>query len=270
MVAGSSPAGPNKNMDNLEYYKKEIIVLKNKIYKHKLFHKNLETKHIRYFMESHIFSVWGFMSILKSLQFSLSRNSLPWVPTENTRNGLTSFINEIVLSEESDYIEGIGYISHFEIYLEAMKEIGADSSKILELIDCIYREGSAYDVINNLDILDEVKDFMKFDLDTALSGDLPKIVGSFTLGREKVIPNMFEHIVQSVADANATNKFTTYLNRHIDIDGDRHGPLSSKLLDKLCCSDKNLEVAYQAGIDSLNLRLKVWDKISDYVGLDKV
>jgi len=257
-------------MDNLEYYKKEISVLKNKIYKHKLFHKRLETRHVRYFMESHIFSVWGFMSVLKSLQFSLSRNSLPWVPTENTRNGLTSFINEIVLSEESDYIEGIGYISHFEIYLEAMKEIGADSSKILELIDCIYREGSAYDVINNLDILDEVKDFMKFDLDTALSGDLPKIVGSFTLGREKVIPNMFEHIIQSVADATATNKFTTYLNRHIDIDGDRHGPLSSKLLDKLCCSDKKLEVAYQAGLDSLNLRLKVWDKISDNMGLDKI
>jgi hypothetical protein len=192
------------------------------------------------------------------------------VPTENTRNGLTSFINEIVLSEESDYIEGIGYVSHFEIYLEAMKEIGADSSKILELIDCINREGSAYDGINNLDILDEVKDFIKFDLDTALSEDLPKIVGSFTLGREKVIPNMFEHIVQSVANANATNKFTTYLSRHIDIDGDRHGPLSSKLLDKLCSSDKNLEVAYQAGIDSLNLRLKVWDKISDNIGLDKI
>jgi hypothetical protein len=192
------------------------------------------------------------------------------VPTENTKNGLTSFINEIVLSEESDYIEGIGYVSHFEIYLEAMKEIGADSSKILELIDCINREGSAYDGINNLDILDEVKDFIKFDLDTALSEDLPKIVGSFTLGREKVIPNMFEHIVQSVANANATNKFTTYLSRHIDIDGDRHGPLSSKLLDKLCSSDKNLEVAYQAGIDSLNLRLKVWDKISDNIGLDKI
>ncbi len=267
MVAGSSPAGPNKNMDNLEYYKKEIIVLKNKIYKHKLFHKTLETKHIRYFMESHIFSVWGFMSILKSLQFSLSRNSLPWVPTENTRNGLTSFINEIVLSEESDYIEGIGYVSHFEIYLEAMKEIGADSSKILELIDYINREGSSYDVINNLDILDEVKNFIKFDLDTAFSGNLPKIVGSFTLGREKVIPNMFEHIVQSVTDA---NKFTTYLNRHIDIDGDRHGPLSSKLLDKVCRSDKNLEIAYQAGIDALNLRLKVWDKISENMGLDKI
>jgi hypothetical protein len=192
------------------------------------------------------------------------------VPTENTRNGLTSFINEIVLSEESDYIEGIGYVSHFEIYLEAMKEIGADSSKILKLIDSINREGSAYDGINNLDILDEVKDFIKFDLDTALSGDLPKIVGSFTLGREKVIPNMFEHIVQSVADASSTNKFTAYLNRHIDIDGDRHGPLSSKLLDKVCCSDKNLEVAYQAGIDSLNLRLKVWDKISDNMGLDKI
>ena len=270
MVAGSSPAGPNKNMDDLEYYKKEIILLKNKIYKHKLFHKNLETKHIRYFMESHIFSVWGFMSILKSLQYSLSRNSLPWVPTENTRNGLTSFINEIVLSEESDYIEEIGYVSHFEIYLEAMREIGADRSKILELIDCVNREDSAYDGINNLDILDEVKDFIKFDLDTALSEDLPKIVGSFTLGREKVIPNMFEHIVQSVANANATNKFTTYLSRHIDIDGDRHGPLSSKLLDKLCSSDKNLEVAYQAGIDSLNLRLKVWDKISDNIGLDKI
>ncbi len=263
MVAGSSPAGPKKNMDNLEDLKKRIDELKYKIYNHKLFCTRLNIQQVRYFMESHIFSVWGFMSILKSIQFNLSTTTLPWTPTDNTRNGLTNFINEIVLSEESDYIEGIGYTSHFEIYLDAMKEINADTSQILLLLKNIKDDGYIYEHVNRLNILDEVKAFIKFDMETSISGNLPKLVGSFTLGREKVIPNMFEHIILSVNDVASTSKFITYLNRHIEVDGDRHGPLSSELLEKICSSDQDMLLSYQFGIKSLKLRLKIWDKISE-------
>jgi hypothetical protein len=254
-------------MDNLDKYKDEITELKNSIYYHKLFQKKLNIAQARYFMECHVFSVWGFMSILKALQFSISKNTLPWLPTLNTRNGLTNFINEIVLSEESDCIDGIGYISHFEIYLEAMKEINADTTQIMQLIKNIEEKGFSDHFIKKLEILDEVKNFIRFDLNTAISGSLPRIIGSFTLGREKVIPNMFKHILSSIDNTNYTNKFITYLNRHIDIDGDRHGPLSTELLKKLCDSEHSLEIAYQSGIHSLSLRLKVWDKIYSESGI---
>ena len=107
-------------MEDLGKYKKELNQLKKLLRNHTLFSNKLNNKEIAIFMESHIFSVWGFMSLLKSLQYGLSSNNLPWIPTSNTTNGLVNFINEIVLSEESEYIKGIGYISHFEIYLLAM------------------------------------------------------------------------------------------------------------------------------------------------------
>ena len=195
-------------------------------------------------------------------------NDIPWMPNQNTRNGLTNFINEIVLCEESDYIDDIGYISHFEIYLLAMDKMNADTSQIILLTEKLKNEGYNKKLIDELSIYDEVKDFVKFDLDVALSRNLPKIIGSFTLGREKVIPNMFSYIINCIENNNSTKNLLTYLDRHINIDGDRHGPLSIKLLDTICDTDHAYALAYNSGITSLQLRLKVWDKIANELGID--
>ena len=268
MVAGSSPAGPKENMDSLDNYKKVIEELKQLLASHKLFSNTLNADQIRQFMESHIFSVWGFMSLLKGLQSGITVNDIPWMPNQNTRNGLTNFINEIVLCEESDYIDDIGYISHFEIYLLAMDKMNADTSQIILLTEKLKNEGYNKKLIDELSIYDEVKDFVKFDLDVALSRNLPKIIGSFTLGREKVIPNMFSYIINCIENNNSTKNLLTYLDRHINIDGDRHGPLSIKLLDTICDTDHAYALAYNSGITSLQLRLKVWDKIANELGID--
>ena len=128
-------------MDNLENNKKKLDDLKQKIAAHPLFAHKLEPKQICKFMESHIFAVWGFMSILKSLQKMIAPNDLPWMPSKNTKNGLVNFVNEIILCEESDYIEGIGYISHFEIYIMAMKNMGAKTDQLDKLTSIIAGKG---------------------------------------------------------------------------------------------------------------------------------
>ena len=268
MVAGSSPAGPTKNMDSLDNYKKVIDELRQLLASHKLFSNTLNADQIRHFMESHIFSVWGFMSLLKALQSGITVNNIPWMPNQNTKNGLTNFINEIVLCEESDDIDNIGYISHFEIYLLAMDKINADPSQINFLTKKLKSEKYNKKMIEELNIYDEVKEFIKFDLDVALSKNLPKIVGSFTLGREKVIPNMFSYIITCIEYSNSTKNLLTYLKRHVNIDGDRHGPLSIKLLDTICDTDEAYAIAYNSGITSLKLRLKVWDRIASELGIE--
>jgi hypothetical protein len=255
-------------MESLDNYKKVIEELKQLLASHKLFSNTLNADQIRQFMESHIFSVWGFMSLLKGLQSGITVNDIPWMPNKNTKNGLTNFINEIVLCEESDDIDGIGYISHFEIYLLAMDKMNADASQIKILTEKLKNEEYDKKLIEELSIYDEVKDFVKFDLDVALSRNLPKIVGSFTLGREKVIPNMFSYIIKCIENNNSTKNLLTYLERHINIDGDRHGPLSIKLLDTICDTDDAYALAYNSGITSLQLRLKVWDRIASELGID--
>ena len=247
-------------MDSLVNNKNKLKELRHKITTHPLFASKLEPKQICKFMESHIFAVWGFMSILKSLQQKITPNNVPWVPNENTKNGLINFVNEIILCEESDYIDGIGYISHFEIYLLAMKSMGAKSDQLDMLISKITDKGYDEKFIDDINASAEVKNFLKNDLRVSIRGTLPEIVGAFTLGREKVIPNMFKYILPAINE-NPTSKYLiTYLERHIDIDGDRHGPLSMKLLD-VSCNNEQLNLAYTAAIKSLELRLLVWDRI---------
>ena len=253
-------------MDNLESNKKKLSELRHEITTHPLFANKLKPKQIRIFMESHIFAVWGFMSILKSLQKKITPNNLPWIPNENTKNGLINFVNEIILCEESDYIEGIGFISHFEIYLLAMKNMGAKSEQLEKLILQIIDNGYDEKYLNDVDASTQVKDFLRYDLGVSMNGTLPEIVGAFTLGREKVIPNMFSYILPTIKETSTSKYLIKYLERHIDIDGDRHGPLSMKLLDASCDSEQ-LNLAYLTAIKSLELRLQVWDKVyKDIIG----
>ena len=256
-------------MDILESNKNKLDELKHKITAHPLFANKLEPKHMCKFMESHIFAVWGFMSILKSLQKIITPNNLPWIPNKNTKNGLVNFVNEIVLCEESDYIEGIGYISHFEIYLLAMKNMGARTDQLDKLTLRIADKGYNEKYLDDVDASDEVKSFLKHDLEVSMTGTLPEVVGAFTLGREKVIPNMFGYILPAIKETSTSKHLITYLERHIDIDGDRHGPLSMKLLDT-SCSKKQLSIAYATAVKSLELRLLVWDRVYEDISVDHI
>src|SRR6201997_3695673 len=89
------------------------------------------------FMEHHVFAVWDFMSLLKSLQRNLTCVTVPWVPTGPA--GSRRLINDIVLAEESDEFQG-RHISHFEWYVAGMAEAGADHSVVDRVIDLIRAE----------------------------------------------------------------------------------------------------------------------------------
>ena len=79
-----------------------------------------------------MFAVWDFMSLLKALQNQLTCTKIPWMPTGDPE--LRHFINEIVLGEESDVDQNGEYFSHFEMYTNAMRSCGADTSSIEQIV----------------------------------------------------------------------------------------------------------------------------------------
>lgn len=71
--------------------------LKNQLQAHQIYPRVKSTANMKIFMESHVFAVWDFMLLLKSLQRKLTNVNRIWVPPRNINTA--RFINEIVVGE---------------------------------------------------------------------------------------------------------------------------------------------------------------------------
>ena len=211
---------------------------------------NLES--IRHFMSYHVFAVWDFMSLLKSLQIHMTCVSLPWKPSPYPAE-MVRLINQIVLGEESDLDPDGVAVSHFDLYLKGMEEIGADTSLIRRFLET-----------NDFSLIPEgAREFVESNLRTAQSGHVVEVASSFFFGREKLIPEMFQVIVDTLKKEKIqAPTFIYYLERHIEVDSGEHGPLALRALSYLINGDERLEaMAMVSGLKSLEMRSFLWDKV---------
>ncbi|MBU2939288.1 DUF3050 domain-containing protein [Lacinutrix sp. C3R15] len=252
-------------MNNITYIENELTALREALNSHQLYRALSSVEDIKSFMEQHVFAVWDFMSLLKALQNHLTTTSVPWVPVANPAT--SRFINEIVLGEESDVNElGIPK-SHYEMYLDAMHQIDANTNQITLFIGCIQDGLSIDEAAIKANLNTETLQFVQFTFDVIATNAPHKIASAFTFGREDVIPDMFFQIIdKSKTSDNSYSKLTYYLNRHIELDGDEHGPLSLKMIEELCGDDNQkwkdvLEVAKKA----LQQRIALWDGIYNLI-----
>ena len=130
-MSTSAPLAPSAALAPLERLESRLAPLRKRLASHPIYAAIQSEQQLRLFMESHVFAVWDFMSLLKALQRSLTCVDVPWVPSRHAAS--RRFINEIVLGEESDEYQHRP-LSHFEIYLEAMQALDADTAPINALL----------------------------------------------------------------------------------------------------------------------------------------
>ncbi len=252
-------------MSQIEYIESQLTPLRRQLKEHSLYEQLQSIEDIKIFMSLHVFAVWDFMSLLKALQIQLTTTTIPWRP--RPKASLARFINEIVHAEESDINEKGEPKSHFEMYLDSMHQIDSDVTEINHLIKGLEKGDSIDSIIDALYIENCAKEFMRFTFNVIESGKPHCIAAAFTFGREDLIPDMFIEILKQADSKNTKfNKLTYYLDRHIELDGDEHGPLSLQMVEELCENDpKKIEEVLQISKEALQYRIALWDGIKEKI-----
>jgi hypothetical protein len=237
--------------------------LRERIVDHPLYRRIDGPDQLRQFMAHHVFAVWDFQSLLKALQQRLTCTTIPWLPTPDPE--ARRLVNEIVLDEESDALPEGGSASHFELYLDAMRQAGADTGPVERLLAGL-RAGRSLDAaLDACGCPPAAAAFVRRSFAVIESGSTPAIAAAFTYGREDVIPDMFRGLVVRLAaeDPAAWGRFRFYLERHIEHDDEHHAPVCRRIVARLCGDDPaTWAEASTAARECLTARIALWDAIA--------
>lgn len=247
---------------HLEKIQRLIAPLRQDIINHKVYGEIKDIEDLKIFMQHHVYAVWDFMSLLKSLQTNLTCTTTPWFPVGN---GDTRYlINEIVAGEESDVDNAGVRKSHFEIYLDAMVQCGADTSGISSFLSVLKATGNLELAFSQSNVPKAAQEFVRYTFEIVASDQAHLQSAVFTFGREDIIPGMFISIVNDVHQQfpDSVSIFKYYLERHIEVDGDHHSHLALEMTANLCGSDEKLwNEAADATLKSLQKRIELWDGV---------
>jgi hypothetical protein len=252
--------------NRIEELKNATASLREKLIAHPLYQSINEIEDLQAFMEHHVFAVWDFMSLLKSLQQKLTCVTTPWVPvgSANTRY----LINEIVAGEESDVDEAGNRTSHFELYLRAMQQAGCDNKAIDSLFESLKNGEDIAIALSGDNIPKPVGNFVQHTFDV-ITGEPSHVQAAvFTFGREDLIPSMFISMVKELNKQlpGKVDVLLYYLERHIEVDGDHHSQLAYQMTAELCGEDEQRWYqATEAAKNALQARIELWDGILEKI-----
>ena len=248
---------------NIESIKNALDPTLKELHKHPVYYKIKDIEDLQIFLEHHVYAVWDFMSLLKFLQIKLTCVNVPWTPSDSPI--ARRLINEIVMGEESDLDYAGNPASHFEQYIDGMMGCNADTSEVYNLVDEIEAGTDVFEAIDMLMTPDAVKEFLSYTFKLIETGEVHKVASSFAFAREDIIPDMFTSLVKDLNEhfPGALVKFIYYLERHIELDSDTHGPLAMQMITELCGDDEQKwKDCLKVAEESLQLRIKLWDSIS--------
>lgn len=252
-------------MSPAEFILAETADLRSELLQHPIYSQITDVASLQIFMQHHIFAVLDFMWLLKRLQKELTCTETPWLPRHES--GLARFVNEIVLGEESDEDGRGGFCSHFELYLNSMKDLRANRDQILQFTESLQDGLSIAHALNRATAPVSVQNFVNFTHQTATTCSAAEVACVFCFGREDIIPEMFQRLLTTFEDTRMqVPSLSYYIRRHIELDGDHHGPLSRRMVNLLCVDVATTEKCISTTRKAIQQRIQLWDGVLAEVG----
>lgn len=245
---------------NIQEYKNQLLT-------HSLYEKVKTIDDLHCFLENHIYAVWDFMSLLKALQNKLTCTTTPWLPVGNP--AVRYLINEIVVAEETDLTIDGSRQSHFEMYLDAMQQCGANTQEISAFLENVKVTQNIFVSIKQSNLHPNVKSFLEFTFRIIEEGKSHEIAAAFTFGREDLIPSMFTEILKNFQvnfPEMDLSKLIYYFERHIELDSDEHGPMAMQMITELCgTNETKWKEVEDVSMRALEKRIGLWDAIKEQI-----
>ena len=194
---------------------------------------------LRIFVEHHVYAVWDFMLLLKSLQQHLAPSGAPWSPPAYPF--IAGLINSMVCEEECDCLPaslgGPLHLSHFGIYRRAMQEIGADTTTI----DAVMQQAMAGDLrgaVQHHSIPPSAAQFLATTQELIQAAEVHSLAAAFAYGRELLVPDLFRALLTRLRLLELhCPTLCWYLDRHIALDAETHGPMAENMVLTLAADD---------------------------------
>lgn len=244
---------------SIEELKEAIEPMRRAVVHHPLYARLGSLDAVLAFMEHHVFAVWDFMSLLKSLQRSLTCVEVPWVPSGPTSS--RRLINDIVLVEESDEF-GAGFTSHFELYLEGMRQASAKTDAMEAFLELVRAGESVSASLEKAAVPEPAAEFVATTWEFIEHAPVHCQAAAFAFGREDLIPDMFDKVVKLNEEVGQLSLFADYLKRHIQVDAEEHTPMAMQMLADLCGDDPDKWLQCEKTIvGALSARARLWDGI---------
>ena len=246
----------------LEYDNDHLCRLRAELLDYPIYTHVVSVADLRRFMEDHIFAVWDFMSLLKRLQQDMTCVKVPWFPADNTK--AARLINDIVIGEETDVGPDGSYVSHLALYLRAMRDIGA-STRQFEKFRSLVFVGVPVEVAWLRSVHRAMCRLLsRIRWHWPIPARPKRCWRRFFYGREDIIPAMFRRLLDTLYRTGHNDErlryFIYYIDRHIELDGDSHGPKGRELLEDLVMNSPHArERALRAACCSIKARVELWN-----------
>jgi hypothetical protein len=245
--------------DDIELIREKTESLRREVTSHPIYSAIRSVSDVAVFAEHHVFAVWDFMSLLKALQRRLTCVTVPWLPTGPATS--RRLVNDIVLTEESDELDG-GFASHFELYRAAMADLGANTAAIDGFLEMLRRGVEVQTALLTCGAPPAAVEFVATTWEVVSNAPVHGQAAAFAFGREELIPEMFDKVLATAGNDPRLRLFRCYLERHIEVDADEHGPMAMRMLADLCGEDiAKWDQCLACVQGALRSRVRLWDGV---------
>jgi hypothetical protein len=216
------------------------------------------------FMTHHVFAVWDFVCLLKTLYARIGCVSVPWFPPQDADS--VHFLSSILLDEESDQLpHHPERCAHFDLYRHAMQQCGANTQPIVQFLYRLQQGHTLAQALQASEIPLAARRFVESTW-AFFTEPTPAIAAAFVFGREAMVPQLFTPLLAQM-ERHAIPRcglFKDYLTRHIAIDSAAHYPQALKMLEHLCRdSAEDWRMVQKAAEQALTERLRFLSGIHD-------